>query len=169
MDNNIQESAASSEVPRNRNAEETAIKTDLSRRISKKTERLTRGLAWFSIGLGLAECLAPRRVARIAGLSRRNSRAIQLFGIREITSGIAILAGSERPAAGMWSRVVGDALDLASLGKAFASPASKKTRLGFAVANVAAITALDLICAGQLGSSDGSRKERPVPVGFPAL
>ena len=30
-------------------------------------ERVARGLGWFSIGLGLAELLAPRVVARLCG------------------------------------------------------------------------------------------------------
>ena len=36
-------------------------------------EKLARGLGWFSIGLGLAELLAPRGVAKV-------SRALSLFG-----------------------------------------------------------------------------------------
>src|SRR5215208_7188744 len=31
-------------------------------------EQLARGLGWFSLGLGLAELLAPRGVAKVAGL-----------------------------------------------------------------------------------------------------
>ena len=52
----------------------------------------------------------------------------------------------------MWSRVAGDALDLASLGAAAASPDSNKGRLAFATANVLAVTALDVICAKQLSN-----------------
>src|SRR3982750_2637825 len=51
--------------------------------------KLARGLGWFSIGLGLAELLAPRGVARVAGV-RGNTTLIRLFGLREIASGIAI-------------------------------------------------------------------------------
>jgi len=133
----------------------------------KTTNRLTRGLAWFSIGLGLAECLAPRRVAAVAGLSLKNSHAIQLFGIREIASGIAILTASESPTSGLWSRVVGDAIDLASLGKAFSSSQSNKARLGFAAANVLAITALDVMCARRSSDSGKTRRSVRLPEGFP--
>jgi uncharacterized membrane protein len=121
-------------------------------------ERLARGLGWFSIGLGLAELLAPRGVAKVAGLRGDNTGLIRLFGLREIASGIAIFSQGKRPAGAVWSRVVGDALDLACLGVAFASPDSNKGRLAFATANVLAVSALDVLCAEQLSAGDGSSK-----------
>src|SRR5258705_13702382 len=52
----------------------------------------------------------------------------------------------------VWSRVAGDALDLASLGIGFTSPNAKRGRLAFATAGVLAVSALDLICAKQLSN-----------------
>jgi uncharacterized membrane protein len=118
-------------------------------------EKLARGLGWFSIGLGLAEVLAPGGVAKISGVSRKNTGLIRLFGLREIASGIGIFAQGRRPTEAVWSRVVGDALDLACLGAAFASPKTKKGMLAFATANVLAVTALDVLCAQQLSSGEG--------------
>jgi uncharacterized membrane protein len=112
-------------------------------------ERLARGLGWFSIGLGLAEVLAPRGIAKIVGV-RGNTGVIRLFGLREIVSGLGIFMQGRRPAEAVWSRVAGDALDLAALGMAFASPRSSKGRVAFATANVLAVTALDVLCAQQL-------------------
>lgn len=112
-------------------------------------EQLAHGLGWFSIGLGLSEVLAPRGIAKVCGV-RGDKRLIRLFGVREILSGIGIFAQGRRPAAAVWSRVAGDALDLATLGAAFASPRSNKRRLAFATANVLAVTALDITCAQQL-------------------
>jgi uncharacterized membrane protein len=120
--------------------------------VSVNEEQLARGLGWFSLGLGLAEVLAPRGVAAVAGVSRSNSGFIRLMGLREIAHGIAIFAQGRRPTAAVWSRVVGDALDLAALGAAFASPRSSKGRVAFATANVLAVTALDVICAQQLAA-----------------
>jgi uncharacterized membrane protein len=119
-------------------------------------EKLARGLGWFSIGLGLAEVLTPRAVAKIAGVRGKNAGLIRLFGLREIASGVAIFAQGRRPAAALWSRVAGDALDLAALGAAFASPRSNKGRVAFATANVLTVTALDILCAQQLSSGDGA-------------
>ncbi|MDQ3820656.1 MAG: SRPBCC family protein [Acidobacteriota bacterium] len=117
-------------------------------------EKLARGLGWFSIGLGLAEALAPRAVALIAGLDDEDARLIRLYGLREIASGIGIFAQGERPTEAIWSRVAGDALDIASLAKAFTSKKSSKGRLAFATANVLAVTALDVLCAYQLSKNE---------------
>jgi uncharacterized membrane protein len=128
-------------------------------------EKLARGLGWFSLGLGLAELLAPRGVAKVAGL-RGNTGLIRLFGLREIASGIAIFTQGKRPAGALWSRVAGDALDLACLGAAFASPDSNKGRVAFATANVLTVSALDVLCAQLLSADgDGAKTERRgVPV-----
>src|SRR3712207_9206638 len=71
-------------------------------------EQLARGLGWFSIGLGLAELLAPRGVAKVAGV-RGGTGLIRLMGLREIAHGVAIFAQGRPPAGAVWSRVAGDA------------------------------------------------------------
>jgi uncharacterized membrane protein len=119
---------------------------------SSSATRLAKGLGWFSVGLGLAELLAPRAIANITGVSKERTGLIRLYGLREIASGLTIFA-QKKPAEGVWSRVAGDAMDLASLGMAFTSPNAKKGRLAFATANVAAVTALDVICARQLSAN----------------
>lgn len=70
---------------------------------------VARGLAWFGIGLGLAETFAPRRVAEATGLEG-HERTIQLYGLREIASGVAILAADEHERH-LGLRVAGDLLD----------------------------------------------------------
>ena len=40
-----------------------------------------RGLGWFSVGLGLAECLMPRAVARAVGMAGRES-VVRAYGLR---------------------------------------------------------------------------------------
>ena len=49
---------------------------------------VARGLGWFSIGLGLAECLMPRTMSRVVGLEGKEN-VLRAFGVREITSGNA--------------------------------------------------------------------------------
>ncbi len=121
-------------------------------------QRLARGLGWFSIGLGLAEVLTPRGVAKAAGVSGDNAGLIRLFGLREIAHGIAIFAQGRRPAGAVWSRVAGDALDLAALGAAFASPRTNKGLAAFATANVLAVTALDVLCAQRLSAVESGEQ-----------
>lgn len=116
-------------------------------------KRLARGLGWFSLGLGLTELLAPKLIANISGVPNNRTGLIRLYGLREIASGVMIFSQKE-PATGLWSRVAGDALDLASLGAAFSSPGANRGRVAFATANVLAVTALDLIAAKQLSTGN---------------
>jgi hypothetical protein len=118
-----------------------------------KARRLARGLGWFSLGLGLTELLAPKFVARISGVSERRTGLIRMYGVREIASGIGIFA-QKNPAGALWSRVAGDAMDLTSLGVACAAPDAKRGRITFATANVAVVTALDIIAVKQLSSGN---------------
>ena len=120
---------------------------------SASAKRLAKGLGWFSVGLGLTELFCPRAVARISGVSNTHTGLIRLYGLRELASGIAIFS-QKKPTEAVWSRVAGDALDLASLGAAFTSPDAKKGRVAFATANVLAVTTLDLICAKQLSNGN---------------
>jgi hypothetical protein len=83
---------------------------------SRRLERLARGLGWLGIGLGLAELLLPRAVARSTGLRGRET-LLQVCGLRGLATGLAILNARD-PAPWVWGRVAGDALDLATLGSA---------------------------------------------------
>ena len=122
-------------------------------------ESLADFLGLFSIGLGLAEFVAPGAVARVCGVDHEDGttrRTIRAMGLREISHGLAILS-KQQPAKAVWSRVAGDALDLALLGKALTNPDNDRGRTLFATANVLAVTALDVMCAKQL-----SRQPRTV-------
>ena len=113
---------------------------------------LARALGWFSIGLGLAEVAAPRRIAQLVGVQGDHRILIRLLGLREIAAGIGILS-QRRPTEGMWSRVGGDAIDLACLGAAFLSPWARQDRVAAATAAVLGVTLVDVLCAQQLSRS----------------
>jgi uncharacterized membrane protein len=112
-------------------------------------ESLADFLGYFSIGLGLAEALMPGVMSRVVGIDhedRRNRATMRLMGVREISHGVAILS-NQQPEKAVWSRVAGDAIDLALLGKALANDENGRGRTAFAVANVLAVAALDVMCA----------------------
>lgn len=127
----------------------------LSRVVDIDARRLARGLAWFGIGLGLAQMLAPKRVARASGLYDHSY--LPAFGVREIASGVGILA-RERPTGWLWARVAGDVVDLAVLGGALATHERTKGRLAVAAAAVAGVALLDVLCAVRMGRD--ARRDR---------
>ncbi len=114
-------------------------------------ESLADFLGLFSIGLGLAQVLAPRGMSKLVGIkdAEGNARLMRTLGAREISNGIAILS-RQQPEKALWSRVAGDALDLALLGKTMANPENSRARALFATANVLAVTALDVMAARTL-------------------
>jgi uncharacterized membrane protein len=118
---------------------------------------LARALGWFSIGLGVAEVVAPRQVARMMG-TRNNRGVLRVFGVREIASGIVILT-RPRPVAGVWSRVGGDMLDLAFLGANLASRNADRRRTIAATAAITGVTVLDALCAERLTTHNGGSLE----------
>lgn len=61
--------------------------------------QLVQALGWFSIGLGLAELLAPRALGRAIGVGDHPG-VMRMLGVREIISGLGML--SER-APGTWA------------------------------------------------------------------
>lgn len=120
--------------------------------------KLGFGLGVFSIGLGIAELAASKRIAR--GLSAEDHEGVvRAFGARELLAGAALLSG---PAHGVrvWNRVAGDAMDIAALGLAARRAPQNKAVWG-AIAFVAAATALDIVTAIGLDRSTG----KTLPVG----
>lgn len=107
-------------------------------------------LGWFSLGLGAAELLAPRRLARGIGVedTAENEALIRAIGLREIVSGVGILS-NRRPVGWLWSRVGGDVMDLSLLTRALETDDTEKRKVGMALTAVAGVTILDLYCSQQ--------------------
>jgi hypothetical protein len=109
--------------------------------------QLTNKLAWFSVAIGLTEIVAPKTLARTLGVTRGH-RLIQLFGLRELAAGVGLLTQNRR-APWLWARVAGDALDIGALATALAV-SNKRGAVAAALSGVLAVTAADVVCAGQL-------------------
>lgn len=119
---------------------------------SARNDRLAKALGWFSIGLGLAQILAPRTVSRAIGTTDHPG-LMRAVGMREITAGVGILS-QKKPTGWLWSRVAGDAMDLAMLGIAAAAPRNQRSRVALATAAVAGIAALDLLAGMKHSEAD---------------
>lgn len=102
-------------------------------------------LGLFSIGLGVAEMLTPRRMEKFTGVHQ--SGLLRFYGVREITSGAGILT-SDSPGGWLWSRVAGDVLDLVTLAAAYAEGNAKdRARALQSIAAVSGVAVLDVLCA----------------------
>lgn len=110
--------------------------------------QVATALGWFSVGIGLAQLLAPRAIARGAGMPDAGM-AVRACGARELASGVGILR-SDNPTPWLWSRVAGDAVDLGLLGVAARrSGGTPRLRAGIAAAVVAGMTVLDVMAASR--------------------
>lgn len=114
-------------------------------------ERLAKALGVFSVGLGLAQILAPHGVARAIGVDDddANGWTMRAVGFRELATGVGLLT-QEPPTPFAWGRVTGDVMDLALLGRAFRSRRRDQRRVVAATAAVAGIMVLDILASQRL-------------------
>lgn len=124
------------------------MRSSLSTLDGGSVKGLARGLGWLSLGLGVAELVAPRSLSRALGPEVQPA-LIRVCGLRELASGLGILRSSD-PRPWLWSRVAGDAFDLAALAPALGQGNPKGGAAGLAFGAVAAVTALDIACAAHL-------------------
>jgi uncharacterized membrane protein len=119
-------------------------------------EKLAQALGWFSVGLGVGEVLAPKQVSKVAGFGDGDGHPILLraFGLREIASGVGMLS-RRRPTVWAWSRVAGDVIDLTCLATGLSSPKAKRGKVLAALATIAGVTVVDVLCAKRLSKSTG--------------
>ena len=135
-------------------------------------ESLANFLGMFSLGLGLAQMIAPEGMSKLVGIkdAEGNRGLMRALGAREFSNGIAILS-RQQPEKAMWSRVAGDAVDIATLAAAGASPRTNRGGVAIAAASVLGVTALDVYCARELtrakAGEAGIRMTRSVVVNRP--
>ena len=109
---------------------------------------MATALGWFSIALGAAELLAPKALAHWLGM-RHGAPILKAYGARKIAAGVGILALRNK-APGVWSRLAGDTLDVATLVSIVIENPAKKRNVGIACAAVLGATAADIACAALL-------------------
>ncbi|MET1111264.1 MAG: hypothetical protein ABWX67_07040 [Allosphingosinicella sp.] len=137
------------------NAASTLVTSRPDRSLTR-TDRVARGLGWFSLALGIAEIVAPARLARTLGLEGRE-RLLQAYGGRELGAGLWAL--SDTPAPAIWGRVAGDLVDLATLSAGIRDGDETQRRNAWiALAAVAGITAIDLLTAASLAAEQSERR-----------
>jgi hypothetical protein len=151
----LQDAGVTRRQPSRRSAATTTTRTYQEPRAQKgPNEKLASFLGWFSVGLGVSQIVMPRVVSRICGVDDSDGSTVLMraLGMRELTSGVGILT-QQHPTNWVWSRVAGDVMDLALLGKAFSNDENHRGRTTFATAAVLGVLALDVLSAQQLQQS----------------
>jgi hypothetical protein len=120
----------------------------------RAVDRLGKGLGWFSIALGVAELVAPKRITRTLGMEGKEAM-VRAYGARELASGMLSLSPDKQ--IGLWSRVAGDGLDAAALMTGLRDDNPKRQNVEMAMLMVAGIALLDIVCA-QAVTARHSRK-----------
>jgi uncharacterized membrane protein len=105
---------------------------------------LAEGLGWFSVALGAAEILTPGLVRAVTGVGRPGT--LRSAGVRELATGIGILT-QRNPTPWLWSRVLGDVMDLAGLATGMQRGDPGRGRAVFSFAAVAGVLAVDAFAA----------------------
>jgi hypothetical protein len=124
----------------------------------KPVDRFGRALGWFSIGLGLTELLAAPRLTRALGAQGKEN-IVRAMGARELVHGMLCLSVNND--FGAWTRVAGDAVDLAGLAALYRDDNPKKGNVGLAMAAVVGCAVADLAAAQGIRSLH-SRRGEPV-------
>jgi uncharacterized membrane protein len=137
------------------------VRSDASSKQSADSTGLSRGLGWLGVTLGVTELAFPRTLASVVGVDNRSpasSMIVRAMGVREIASGMAVLATPRHPAP-LWARVIGDAIDLGLLGLAMTARGSNRRRLALTLGAIAGVTVVDV-----LASRSSARARRFSPV-----
>lgn len=117
--------------------------------------KIARALGWIGVGIGIAEILFPRTLARLIGAPDANAAMLRAFGVREIASAALVFNPGRMRATGLWARVAGDVIDVAMLSTAFACPNGNKTALKATIGGVLGVTVADYLCAQEMSRQAG--------------
>ena len=104
---------------------------------------VSKGLAWFSLGLGIAELVAGRQMGKALGAENRTG-VIRAFGAREILAGLGILQ---------------------ALGGLLRGGNSNARWVWGAIGAVAGVTLADILTARALGQAPDSSQGKIGPRG----
>ena len=116
-------------------------------------DEVAKSLGYFSIGLGLAEIVAPGAICRAVGIKGQEG-IVRAYGAREIATEASILA-SHDATPWIWGRVAVDALDIATVAATRSNGRDGEDRRWWTIGALIAVTALDAYTAKCLTAEKG--------------
>jgi hypothetical protein len=136
-------------------------KSEYPKAVASRSTAIARGLGLFSIALGVVEVLAPRAVARAAGIDS-NPNLIRVRGLQEIVCGLGILT-VRKSGPFLWARVMGDGLDISGVtAAARTTSTSDRPRIAASLVALTSVTALDVYAATSIDARDRLLESRPL-------
>ncbi len=117
--------------------------------------KLARFLGYASVVIGLIELVWADSLAMSLGLSRFEW-LVRAYGVREVLTGVLILV-SEDPTPWIWFRVIGDALDGATLGWGYMRDPFKMMNIMMTFVTVTPVIIADVWCALKLTGAKRTR------------
>jgi hypothetical protein len=121
--------------------------------------RLSRGLGWWSVGLGVTELVFAERFSQRLGFRGRIDW-VRGHGVREILQGVGLLTQRD-PRPWLWGRLAGDMFDLSMMGATLRRP-----EVPWAWRLAVAVTAVGLTLADALAMRDLGTKRRSDVIGM---
>ncbi|WP_224364587.1 hypothetical protein [Hyalangium versicolor] len=121
--------------------------------------RLSRGLGWWSVGLGLAELTFAEQFCQRLGFRGRLG-LVRAHGLREVLKGLGLLTQRD-PRPWLWGRLAGDAFDLCVLGVTL-----RRTEVPWAWKLAVGLTAAGLTVADALAVRGLGTKQRSDVIGM---
>ena len=111
-------------------------------------ESVARGLGWFSVAVGLAFLVAPRRLARLFGMGDRPGLS-RYLGVRDVLVGAGLL-GWKSPAPWVWGRASADASDAVMMGWGILSGRFSRGPAAVVLVGAAGLSAYSALLARRL-------------------
>jgi hypothetical protein len=127
------------------------LTTDRVRAQPAVSPSLSMNIGVTAIGLGVWGLFFPGHVARTLGVTAPKPVVQALFGMRELWTGFT-LAGDPTKAGMLWTRVAGDAFDIAVLRSLDRPTNPRRRNARAALGIVLAVTALDVLVAARMSN-----------------
>jgi hypothetical protein len=121
--------------------------------------RLSRGLGWWSVGLGLTELAFAERFSERLGF-RGRIELVHAHGVREVIKGVGLLTQRD-PRPWLWGRLAGDVLDLSVM-----SATLRRPEVPWAWRVAVAVTAVGLTLVDALAVRGLRTKQRGDVIGM---
>src|SRR5690349_13122050 len=121
-------------------ASTAAINITNGRKNSSAMRKIAAGLGWFSVGMGVAEIVAPGAVSKLIGVKRKSSDT-RWRGVRKLAAGIGLMQAPQS-GMGLLTRAGANVLELSRMRSRSRRRGSNSGRAAIGLAALAGVAAI---------------------------